>query len=378
MLTRKRNLFLNILNNSVINLPTPKNISYWWNFGRLLGLCLIIQIISGLFLALHYNNDENLAFVRVVDIIRNINNGWLLRLFHMNGARFFFICLFCHIGRNLFYESFYKTKTWLRGIIIFFLTIITAFIGYVLPWGQISFWGVTVITNLFSAFPVIGTPLTQWLWGGFSVEGPTLRRFFSFHFLLPFIILILVIGHLILLHEAGSANPLGVDRSFTKILFHPFFTLKDFLGFLVLLFLFIIVIRFNPWIFSDAENFIPANSIDTPHKIVPEWYFLFAYAILRSIPRKIGGVLAIFCSIMTISLITLYRSPVIPRGKTFNPAGKFLFSIFLIRFVVLTWIGGQPAHGLYVLVGRRFTFLYFIYFFRFPAINRLWWALMKK
>ena len=322
----KSNLLLNIINNSLINLPTPINISIWWNFGSLLGIFLILQIISGLFLSINYTPNINLAFNSVVHIVQDVNYGWLLLLIHINGASFFFICLYFHIGLNLYYNTFLNKNTWFSGIIIFLLLIATAFIGYVLPWGQISFWGATVITNLLSAIPYIGNLLVIWIWGGFSINNATLNLFYSFHFILPFIILVVVILHLYFLHIKGSSNPLGIRRKYRIISFHPYFTYKDIIGFLIILILLLLICLINPYIIGDPENFIQANPIITPVHIQPEWYFLFAYAILLSIPNKLGGVLALL-----ISILILYIKP-------FNFNYKFKSFKFYLLKQIYFWI----------------------------------------
>lgn len=270
---RKIHPLLKIVNGSLIDLPSPVNISAWWNFGSLLGLCLGIQIITGLFLAIHYVADIELAFSSVIHICRDVNYGWLLRTLHANGASFFFICLYLHIGRGIYYGSYNLHYTWSAGVLLLFLVIATAFIGYVLPWGQISFWGATVITNLLSAIPYIGTILVQWVWGGFAVDNATLTRFFTFHFLLPFVVAAIVIIHLLFLHQTGSNNPLGTNRNIDKIPFHPYFSFKDLFGFIAIIFILIILTLQAPYILGDPDNFIPANPLVTPVHIQPEWYF---------------------------------------------------------------------------------------------------------
>lgn len=368
---RKTHPLMKIINNSLIDLPTPSNISSWWNFGSLLAICLIIQIITGLFLTIYYSANIELAFFRVNYICRNVNYGWLIRNLHANGASFFFICIYLHIGRGIYYESFNLKYTWLIGVIILFTLIGTAFIGYVLPWGQISFWGATVITNLLSAIPYLGTILVNWIWGGFAVDNATLTRFYSFHFLFPFIILILTIIHLLFLHQTGSNNPLGINRNLDKIPFHPFFTFKDLIGFIIILFILILLTLTNPYILGDPDNFIPANPLVTPPHIQPEWYFLFAYAILRSIPNKLGGVIALFLSIFI--LITLpfsfYKKI---QGIQFYPLNQIIFWFILITIVLLTWIGARPVENPYIIIGQLLTILYFSYFIFNPLIRIYW------
>lgn len=363
----KKNTILNIIYNSLINLPTPLNISIWWNFGSLLGLCLIIQIISGFILTIHYTPNTSIALNRVIHIIQDVNYGWLIRLIHINGASIFFICIFIHIGRNLYYNSFLFIKTWIIGIIIFLLTIGTAFLGYVLPWGQISFWGATVITNLVSAIPYIGDSIVKWLWGGFSVDNATLNRFYSLHFILPFIILIIVIIHLIFLHETGSSNPIGLNRNYFKIPFNPYYSIKDILGFTIIIIIIIIINLINPYLLGDPENFNKANSIITPIHIQPEWYFLFAYAILRSIPNKLGGVIALLISILILTILPFNMNYKI-KGFKFYYFNQFIYWRFIALFIILTWIGARPVESPYIIIGQISSILYFLYYLNSPII----------
>lgn len=361
---------IKIINNSLIDLPSPSFISIWWNFGSLLGLCLIIQILSGLFLAIHYSAHINLAFSSVIHICRDVNNGWLLRTIHANGASFFFICLYLHVGRGIYYGSFNLHFTWFVGIIIMLLTIATAFVGYVLPWGQISFWGATVITNLLSAIPYLGTFLVQWIWGGFAVDNATLIRFFTFHFILPFIILAFSIIHLLFLHQTGSNNPLGIKLNIDKLPFHPFFSIKDLFGYFIILSL-LIILNFNsPYLLGDPDNFLPANPLSTPAHIQPEWYFLFAYAILRSIPNKLGGVLALLFSILILYILPFSKSKF--RSNSFYPLNKFLFWLFLIIFFLLTYIGAKPVEDPYIFLTQILTIFYFLFFIFNPIFKKNW------
>lgn len=362
---------LKIIRNSLINLPTPINISSWWNFGSLLGLCLIIQIVTGLFLAIHYARDVSLAFDRVIYISRDVNFGWLLRIIHANGASFFFICLYIHVGRGIYYDSFIFIETWVVGVLILFIVMGTAFLGYVLPWGQMSFWGATVITNLLSAIPYIGLDLVQWVWGGFSVDNATLTRFFSLHFLLPFIVSALVIIHLLFLHQSGSNNPIGVNSNSDKISFHPFFSIKDLLGVIIIIRVLIILCLINPFLLGDCENFISANPLVTPAHIQPEWYFLFAYAILRSIPNKLGGVIALVVSIAILFILPFTKINNF-RGTQFFPVNQILFWSFLNLVILLTWIGAKPVEDPYILVGQILTVSYFFYFIVSPLIFYFW------
>lgn len=368
---RKTHPIIKIINGSLIDLPTPTNISAWWNFGSLLALCLITQILTGLFLTIYYNANIELAFYRVNYICRNVNYGWLIRTLHANGASFFFICIYLHIGRNIYYESFNFKSTWIVGIIILFILIATAFIGYVLPWGQISFWGATVITNLLSAIPYLGTILVNWIWGGFAVDNATLTRFYTFHFLLPFIILILTIIHLLFLHQTGSNNPLGINRNLDKIPFHPFFTFKDLIGFIILIIILTILTLINPYILGDPDNFIPANPLVTPIHIQPEWYFLFAYAILRSIPNKLGGVIALVISIFILIILPLTYNKKI-QGIQFYPINQILFWLIVTTIILLTWIGARPVEDPYVIIGQILTIFYFSYYILNPIINKIW------
>ncbi len=366
----KNHPILKIIYNSLIALPTPLNISIWWNFGSLLGLCLIIQILSGFFLSIHYAPRIELAFYRIIHIIQDVNFGWLFRLIHINGASIFFICIFIHAGRGLYYNSFVLKETWIIGVIIILLTIGTAFIGYVLPWGQISFWGATVITNLLSAIPYIGDSIVKWLWGGFSVNNATLNRFYSFHFIIPFIVLFIVIIHLVFLHQTGSTNPIGLKRKYYKIPFNPYYSIKDILGFILLLFFLIIICLLDPFVLGDPENFNIANPIVTPVHIQPEWYFLFAYAILRSIPNKLGGVIALLLSILILIILPfniIYKI----KGFKFYFINQINFWIFINLFIVLTWIGAKPVEDPFVLIGQLSSILYFIYFFLNPYIAKI-------
>nr|ABD46813.1 cytochrome b [Alouatta belzebul] len=356
---RKTHPLAKIINNSFIDLPTPSNISAWWNFGSLLGICLIIQITTGLFLAMHYTPDTSTAFSSVTHITRDVNYGWMIRYLHANGASMFFICLFLHIGRGLYYGSFLFLKTWNVGIILLLTTMATAFMGYVLPWGQMSFWGATVITNLLSAIPYIGSDLVQWIWGGFSVDKATLTRFFTFHFILPFTIAALATIHLLFLHETGSSNPSGMTSDLDKITFHPYYTTKDILGLIILLLCLMSLTLFSPDLLTDPDNYTLANPLNTPPHIKPEWYFLFAYAILRSIPNKLGGVLALMLSILILMIIpTLHLSK--QQSMAFRPLTQFLFWTLVADLFTLTWIGGQPVEYPFITIGQTASIMYFL------------------
>nr|AIG52824.1 cytochrome b [Ctenotus robustus]AIG52825.1 cytochrome b [Ctenotus robustus]AIG53183.1 cytochrome b [Ctenotus robustus]AIG53186.1 cytochrome b [Ctenotus robustus]WHU53977.1 cytochrome b [Ctenotus robustus] len=374
---RKTHPILKIVNNSFIDLPSPSNISAWWNFGSLLGLCLIVQVLTGLFLAMHYTADISSAFSSVAHICRDVQYGWLIRNLHANGASMFFICLYLHIGRGLYYGSYMFKETWNIGVILLLLVMATAFVGYVLPWGQMSFWGATVITNLLSAIPYIGTNLVEWIWGGFSVDNATLTRFFTFHFLLPFAIMGASILHLLFLHETGSNNPTGLASNTDKIPFHPYFSYKDLLGATLLLMVLLLLALFSPNLLGDPENFTPANPLVTPPHIKPEWYFLFAYAILRSIPNKLGGVLALLFSILILMLVpALHTSK--QRGNAFRPFSQALFWALVSNIIILTWIGGQPVEDPFIIIGQIASTTYFIIFLvLMPAVAKMENSLMK-
>nr|CAT10144.1 cytochrome b [Testudo horsfieldii] len=356
---RKTHPMMKIINNSFIDLPSPSNISAWWNFGSLLGICLILQIITGIFLAMHYSPNISLAFSSVAHITRDVQYGWLIRNMHANGASIFFMCIYLHIGRGLYYGSYLHKETWNTGIILLLTVMATAFMGYVLPWGQMSFWGATVITNLLSAIPYIGNTLVQWIWGGFSVDNATLTRFFTLHFLLPFAIMGMTIIHLLFLHETGSNNPTGLNSGTDKIPFHPYFSYKDLLGLILMLTTLLTLTLFSPNLLGDPDNFTPANPLSTPPHIKPEWYFLFAYAILRSIPNKLGGVLALLFSILVLFLMpTLHTSK--QRSTMFRPFSQTLFWCLTANLLLLTWIGSQPVEDPFITIGQVASTSYFM------------------
>nr|AOX13204.1 cytochrome b [Lamprotula caveata] len=368
---RKSNPMLSIMNSSIYDLPTPPNLSALWNTGSLLGLCLVIQTLSGIFLAIHYTPDTSHAFSSVVHIVRDVNFGWMLRNMHATGASLFFLCAYTHIGRGIYYSSYLFTKMWLSGVALLFTLMATAFLGYVLPWGQMSYWGATVITNLLSVIPYFGDLLVTWIWGGFTVANATLNRFFVFHFLLPFVIMAITCVHLMLLHENGSNNPLGLSTNTSLIPFHPFYTLKDLVGFLAFIASFALVCEFSPLLVSDPENFIPANSLSTPTHIQPEWYFLFAYAILRAIPSKMGGVLALTASILVLLTMPLIHSNTM-RGMAFYPASQPLFWTLVASFLVLTWLGHMPTEPPLILLSQLMTALYFLLMLTLPLTGTMW------
>jgi ubiquinol-cytochrome c reductase cytochrome b subunit len=345
--------------------PTPRNLNYFWNFGSLAGVVLVIMIASGIFLAMNYTPNADLAFSSVERIVRDVNYGWLLRYIHMNGASMFFIVVYIHIFRGLYYGSYKAPREllWMLGVVILLLMMATAFMGYVLPWGQMSFWGATVITNLFSAFPLVGEHIVTWLWGGFAVDNPTLNRFFSLHYLLPFVICAVVGLHLVALHQHGSNNPLGIDKKGPQdwIPFHPYYTVKDAFGLAVFLLFYCAIIFFDPNFFGSPDNYIPANPLATPASIEPEWYFLPFYAILRSLPDKLAGVLAMFGAIAVLFVLPwLDTSPV--RSGKFRPVFRLFFWLLLIDAVLLGVVGAHKPEGWWVLIGRLSTAWYFFHF----------------
>jgi ubiquinol-cytochrome c reductase cytochrome b subunit len=353
------------LKHTLVDYPTPRNLNYWWNFGSLAGIFLLIQIITGIVLAMHYTPTVEGAFASIEHIMRDVNYGWLIRYIHMNGASFFFIVVYIHIFRGLYYGSYKSPREvlWWLGLVILLLMMATAFMGYVLPWGQMSFWGATVITNLFSAVPVVGTAVVEWLWGGFAVDNALLNRFFALHYLFPFLIVGVVILHIVALHTHGSNNPLGIDKKGPQdsIPFHPYYTIKDLFGLSFVLTIFAFVVFFAPDYLGHPDNYIPADPLKTPAHIVPEWYFLPFYAILRAVPDKLGGVIAMISAILILFVLPWLDTSKV-RSATFRHIYKKLYWFLVVDIIVLTWIGGSPAEGHFILIGRLATIYYFAHF----------------
>ena len=358
-----RDYLISFVDSHIISYPTPLNLNYFWSFGSTAGLCLVIQIITGIFLAMHYTPHIDLAFSSVEHIMRDVNNGWLIRYLHANGASMFFLVVYCHIFRGLYYGSYMNPRglLWCSGVLIFVLMMATAFIGYVLPWGQMSFWGATVITNLFSAIPVVGGAIVEWLWGGFSVDNATLNRFFSLHYLLPFAIAGVTVLHLSLLHTEGSNNPLGINTNVDTVSFYPYFYVKDLFSFLLLVALFSFFVFYYPNTLGHSDNYIPANPLVTPAHIVPEWYFLPFYAILRSIPDKLGGVVAMGGAIAILALLPIINTSEI-RSSKFRPIFGFAYWFIFADFLLLGWIGQKPVETPFIEIGQVGTVFYFLFF----------------
>lgn len=357
----RKNLTLNkLVSSSLWDLPSPSSMSYFWNFGSLLGLILVVQILSGLFLSMHYISFSDFRFSRVIHINRDVIGGWLVRFIHINGASFFFIFIYLHIARGIFFSRFSHKKVWFRGSLILVFLIAISFLGYVLPWGQMSYWAVAVITNLFSIFPLIGTELVYWIWGGFSVRSPTLTRFYSLHFLFPFVLAFIVLVHLYFLHNEGSSSNLGINRNLDKIRFHPFFSLKDFFRWVFLFRFSMLIILFFPYIFGDPVNFVPADPLSTPIHIQPEWYFLFYYAILRSFPRKLVGILVLASSVAILFILPYFNYEFSSKFRNFR---YFFYWIFCFNFVFLSYLGAIPAEGVYLIFSYIFSIFHFFIFF---------------
>lgn len=356
---RKHHPLIKILNSALVDLPTPANLRVNWNYGSLLGLVLVIQLVTGIVLAIRFSGHSSLSFDSVILIYQDANYGWFIRLIHSTGARFFFVFLYLHIGRGLYYGSYVYPELWNIGVVIYLILIGTAFLGYVLPWGQISYWAATVITNLLSAIPILGTMLVEWVWGGFAVSNPTLTRFFALHYLIPFIVLGLVVLHLFFLHQRGRSNPLGISSNTNKVSFHYYYSVKDLYVFFVFAFVFLFVTLNYGYNLIDAENWIPANALVTPTHIQPEWYFLFAYAILRSIPNKLGGVVGLVAAVIVLFAFSIYSRNLVFRGFNFSPLARLLYWTFIRNFLLLTWLGSCPAETPFNEVGLFCTVLYF-------------------
>jgi quinol-cytochrome oxidoreductase complex cytochrome b subunit len=370
---------INIFNDHLIDYPTPININYLWNFGSMAGIFLVVQILTGIFLAMHYTPHVDLAFLSVEHIMRDVNNGWLIRYLHANGASMFFAVVYIHVARGIYYGSYQKPRgfVWVVGVVILILMMATAFMGYVLPWGQMSFWAATVITNLFSAFPIVGEPIVAWLWGGFSVDNATLNRFFSFHYLLPFLIVGAVLAHLAVLHQNGSNNPLGVNGSIDKISFYPYFVIKDLFSWVIAFIFYFGFVYFAPNYLGHTDNYIEANAMVTPAHIVPEWYFLPFYAILRSIPHKLGGVIAMFAALLVLLLLPYLNTSEV-RSSSFRPLHRQFFWLLVLDYFILGWIGGCAPETPYLEIGQLATFFYFFYFlFIIPALGLIEKRLMS-
>lgn len=362
------------LHHTIFTYPAPANLNYWWNFGVLAFLCLILQIVTGIFLAMHYTPHADFAFISVEHIMRDVNYGWFIRYMHLNGASFFFLVVYVHMFRGIYYGSYNHPREllWIVGVVILLLMILTAFLGYVLPWGQMSFWAATVITNLASAVPIIGTNIVLWLWGGFSVDNATLNRFFSLHYLFPFLILGLVILHIIFLHENGSNNPLGLVSRVDQIVF-PYYIIKDIYGILIFSFFYAYFIFFDPNVLGHPDNYIPANPMSTPAHIVPEWYFLPFYAILRSVPNKRLGVVLLLAAILILIILPFISKSKYIRSTVFRPIDKVFFWFFFFDCILLGWIGGKPIETPYYELGQIFTIFYFLYLaFLLPLIKDEW------
>ena len=359
MSVRKYHPLFKIINSTLVDLPSPANLSVNWNYGSLLGLILVIQLVSGIVLATRFSGHSDISFDSVIRIYQDSNYGWLLRLVHSTGASFFFFFIYLHIGRGLYYGSYVYPEVWNIGVVIYLVLIGTAFLGYVLPWGQMSYWAATVITNLLSAIPFLGTTLVEWVWGGFAVGNPTLTRFFALHYLLPFLVTVMVILHIFYLHVYGRSNPLGISSNSNKVSFHYYYSVKDLFVYVVFLFIFIFFTLQYGYIFIDAENFIPANPLVTPTHIQPEWYFLFAYAILRSIPNKLGGVVGLLLAVCVLFVFSVSSNKLLFRGSMYSPLSRFLFWSLVSNFFLLTWLGRCPAESPYTEVALSCTVFYF-------------------
>ena len=368
-----KNYLISFITSHIIYYPTPISLTYAWSFGSLAGITLVVQMISGIFLSMHYTPNIDLAFSSIEYIMRDVNNGWLLRYIHANGASMFFIVVYAHVCRGLYYGSYMEPREllWCSGVVLLLLMMATAFTGYVLPWGQMSLWGATVITNMVTAIPVAGKPIVQWLWGGYTVANPTLNRFYSIHFLLPFIIAGVTLIHLALLHKVGSSNPIGSDAGVDDIPFYPYFVSKDLFAFSVYLLVFATFVFYFPNVLNHPDNCIPADPLQTPPHVVPEWYFLPYYAILRSIPHKAGGIVAMLGSLLVLLIIPFTNTSDV-RNTTYRPLFKVFFWLFIVDFVILTWVGQKPVKDYFILTGQIATFYYFLFFIvLIPVIGKV-------
>ena len=361
-----------IIKINIINIPIPSRISYSWNFGSILLICIISQLIRGIFLVFFYSPDSLNRFNRIIFLIRETNLGWLIRTFHSNIASILFIFIYFHISRNLYFNSFIISQNvWITGVTLLLIITVTAFLGYVLPWGQISYWGAIVITNLVTSIPYIGEPLLKWIWGRFSINKLTLLRFFCFHFIIPFIIILFILIHLFYLHSTGSSNPLGLNNNNDKVYFHPYFSWKDLIGFILIFIILFFLILIKPYLLANPENWFKVNIIITPNHIKPEWYFLYAYAILCSIPNKLGGTVALILAILIYYFLPLLNKNNFKNIK-FYPLNKILIILFFINFISLTFIGILPVKEPYIFIRKFFTIFYFIYFLIDFLIKKLW------
>nr|YP_009351929.1 cytochrome b [Cerion uva]AQL10420.1 cytochrome b [Cerion uva] len=363
---------------SLISLPSPMNISIWWNGGSILGMMLFLQIVTGILLSLHYTADMVHTFDSIIHIMRDVPSGWIIRSLHANGASMFFAFIYLHMARGLYYQSYLtQPRTWMVGVTIFIVSMGTAFLGYVLPWGQMSFWGATVITNLLSAIPYVGDMVVQWVWGGYSVGQATLNRFYSFHFVAPFVIAGLSALHIVFLHDRGSTNPLGMVEPLNKVSFHPYFTIKDIVGMVLVLLILALVVFFFPNMLIDPENFIPANPMVTPAHIQPEWYFLFAYAILRSIPSKLGGVIALVMSVIVFYLLPLGAYFSYGAPASMNPVYQVLFWGYSSVFALLTWLGSCPIEEPFLSLSKPLSMFYFIILAMMLLSSASWMSVIR-
>ena len=378
MVRMTKNYLIAFITSHIVYYPTPISLTYAWSFGSLAGITLVIQMISGIFLSMHYTPNIELAFSSIEYIMRDVNNGWLLRYIHANGASMFFIVVYAHVCRGLYYGSYMEPREllWCSGVVLLLLMMATAFTGYVLPWGQMSLWGATVITNMVTAIPVAGKPIVQWLWGGYTVSNPTLNRFYSIHFLLPFIIAGVTLIHLALLHKVGSSSPIGSDTGVDDIPFYPYFVSKDLFAFSVYLLVFATFVFYFPNVLNHPDNCIPADPLQTPAHVVPEWYFLPYYAILRSIPHKAGGIIAMLGSLLVLLIIPFTNTSDV-RNTTYRPLFKIFFWLFIADFVILTWVGQKPVKDYFILTGQIATFYYFLFFIiLIPVVGKVESALV--